>query len=131
MAVVNDPHSLAGKLAITNYKTLATYGREGGAMLGRALAAKVECRLETGRTHQIRVHMAHISAPLLGDPTYGRGRAQKLKALDDGRAFKDFRRQALHAYELGFKHPVTRETLHFEVPLPKDMQRLEKFLETL
>ncbi|WP_421790453.1 RluA family pseudouridine synthase [Hyphobacterium sp.] len=131
MAVVNDPHSLAGKLAITNYKTLATYGREGGAMLGRSLASKVECRLETGRTHQIRVHMAHIAAPLLGDPTYGRGRAQKLKELDDGRAFKDFRRQALHAYELGFKHPITGEALHFTSDLPTDMQRLEKFLETL
>ena len=131
MAVVNDPHSLAGKLAITNYTTLATYGREGGAMLGRGLAAKVECRLETGRTHQIRVHMAHIGCPLLGDPVYGRGRSQKLKELDDGRAFKDFRRQALHAYELGFRHPATGERLHFTSELPKDMQRLEKFLGTL
>jgi len=131
MAVVNDPHSLSGKLAITNYSTLSTYGRSGGAMLGRGLAAKMECRLETGRTHQIRVHMAHIGCPLLGDPVYGKGRSQKLKELDDGRAFKDFRRQALHAYELGFVHPITKEALHFEAPLPKDMQRLEKFLGTL
>jgi 23S rRNA pseudouridine1911/1915/1917 synthase len=130
MAVVNKSNSIAGKQAITNYETLASYGREGGAMLGRGLAAKVECRLETGRTHQIRVHMAHIGCPLLGDPVYGRGRSQKLKELDDGRAFKDFRRQALHARLLGFVHPVTGETIRCETDMPKDMQRLEGFLET-
>jgi len=130
MAVVNKANSVAGKHAITNYETLKSYGREGGAMLGRGLAAKVECRLETGRTHQIRVHMAHIAAPLLGDPVYGRGRSQKLKELDDGRAFKDFRRQALHARLLGFTHPITKEALQFETPLPKDMQKLEHFLES-
>jgi 23S rRNA pseudouridine1911/1915/1917 synthase len=131
MAVVNKANSAAGKHAITNYETMASYGREGGAMLGRGLAAKVECRLETGRTHQIRVHMAHIGCPLLGDPVYGRGRSQKLKELDDGRAFKDFRRQALHARLLGFIHPITKKRLSFETPLPKDMQKLEHFLGTL
>ena len=130
MAVVNKSNSIAGKQAITNYETLKSYGREGGAMLGRGLAAKVECRLETGRTHQIRVHMAHIGCPLLGDPVYGRGRSQKLKELDDGRAFKDFRRQALHARLLGFIHPITKEALEFEAPPPKDMLRLEHFLES-
>jgi 23S rRNA pseudouridine1911/1915/1917 synthase len=131
MAVVNRQNSIAGKQAVTNYQTLKSYGREGGAMLGRGLAAKVECRLETGRTHQIRVHMAHIGCPLLGDPVYGRGRSQKLKELDDGRAFKDFRRQALHARLLGFVHPITQARLSFEADLPKDLQKLEKFLETL
>jgi 23S rRNA pseudouridine1911/1915/1917 synthase len=130
MAVVNKSNSIAGKQAITNYETLKSYGREGGAMLGRGLAAKVECRLETGRTHQIRVHMAHIGCPLLGDPVYGRGRSHKLKELDDGRAFKDFRRQALHARLLGFIHPITKEALEFEAPPPKDMLRLEHFLES-
>ncbi|WP_373696386.1 RluA family pseudouridine synthase [Hyphobacterium marinum] len=131
MAVVRDPDSKTGKHAVTNYLTLATYGRDPGGALGSAMAAKVECRLETGRTHQIRVHMAHIGCPLLGDPVYGRGRAQKLHQIDDGRDFRDFRRQALHAAALGFVHPVTGEALSFETPLPKDMQRLEGFLETL
>jgi len=83
-------------------------------------AALVECRLETGRTHQVRVHMASLGHPLLGDPTYGRsGKAHRelLKSLN-------FHRQALHAAELGFTHPVTKHRLSFASGMPPDMQEL-------
>ena len=83
-------------------------------------AALVECRLETGRTHQVRVHMASIGHPLLGDPVYG-GRSKRHAALlrDLG-----FARQALHAARIGFVHPVTRARLSFDSALPSDMQEL-------
>ena len=131
MAVIRDPKSQAGKHAVTHYETLATYGQIEGAAVGTPMAAKVRCVLETGRTHQIRVHMAHAGCPLLGDPVYGKGRAKHLARTPDGGAFKDFRRQALHAAVLGFDHPETGERLSFETALPKDMQRLEGFLERL
>jgi len=131
MAVIDTPGSEAGKHAITNYKTLKSFGQEPGKAVGHAMAALVECRLETGRTHQIRIHMAHIGCPLLGDPVYGRGRSTPLVKLDSGKDFKDFRRQALHAAILGFEHPVTGEHLRFETEPPKDMQRLQGFLERL
>ena len=131
MAVIRDPKSEAGKHAVTHYETLATYGQIEGAPVGTPIAAKLKCVLETGRTHQIRVHMAHAGCPLLGDPVYGKGRAKHLARTPDGGAFKDFRRQALHAAVLGFDHPQTAERLSFETALPKDMQRLEGFLERL
>ena len=113
MAVVHS----GGKDARTHYKTRAASG------LGAAL---LECRLETGRTHQIRVHMAETSWPLIGDPLYGRvskARRARLKdaALD---AAQGFQRQALHAATLGLVHPLTGETLYFESPLPDDMNEL-------
>ena len=81
-------------------------------------SALVECRLETGRTHQVRVHMAHIGHPLIGDPAYGQGRlADVCKRLG-------FHRQALHAARLEFEHPISREILAFESPLPDDIQEL-------
>lgn len=126
-----DPESEAGKHAITNYETLARFGQDPRAAIGTGLAAKVECRLETGRTHQIRVHMAHIGCPLLGDPLYGSRRGGIIASSDNGRELKEFRRQALHAAILGFKHPVTGQYHRFEADMPKDMQRLEKFLERL
>jgi len=131
MAVVADPASQAGKHAVTNYATLRAYGQIAGAPVGTPAAAKVECRLETGRTHQIRVHMAHLGNALLGDPVYGRRKGAVLASTDAGKDLKDFSRQALHAAVLGFTHPVTGEALRFETPLPKDMARLEAFLETL
>lgn len=131
MAVVKSREGGPGKDAVTHYRTLAMFGRDPKKPIGHPVAAKVECTLETGRTHQIRAHMAHIGCPLLGDPMYGRGRAQQLLNLDDGRDFRDFRRQALHAAVLGFVHPVTKEELRFEADIPKDMARLEGFLETL
>lgn len=83
-------------------------------------AALVECRLETGRTHQVRVHMASIGHPLLGDPVYGRGKSVHRDLLNQ----LDFRRQALHAAHLGFIHPVTKGRLSFDSALPSDMQEL-------
>jgi 23S rRNA pseudouridine1911/1915/1917 synthase len=87
--------------------------------------ARVSCRLETGRTHQIRVHMAHIGHGLVGDPVYGGRRRVSEKALGPAaRAVAAFPRQALHAATLGFVHPVTGAALSFSAPLPEDMARL-------
>ena len=83
-------------------------------------AALVECRLETGRTHQVRVHMASLGPPLLGDPAYGRAGKVHRKLLDE----LNFHRQALHATELGFIHPVTKHRLSFASAMPADMQEL-------
>ena len=83
-------------------------------------AALVECRLETGRTHQVRVHMASIGHPLVGDPVYGRGKSVHRDLLNQ----LDFKRQALHAAHLGFVHPVTKGRLSFDSALPSDMQEL-------
>jgi 23S rRNA pseudouridine1911/1915/1917 synthase len=83
-------------------------------------AALVECRLETGRTHQVRVHMASIGHPMLGDPVYGRSGKSHGKLLKELK----FHRQALHAAQLEFTHPVTRRRLSFDSPMPADMQEL-------
>ena len=99
-----------GKRAVTHYRTLRSL---------RA-ATLVECRLETGRTHQVRVHMASLGHALLGDPVYARTKAEHRALLDR----LDFRRQALHATRLGFVHPVTRNTLSFDSVMPPDMQEL-------
>jgi 23S rRNA pseudouridine1911/1915/1917 synthase len=90
------------------------------------VAALTECWLETGRTHQIRVHMAHVGHALIGDPVYGGRRKLNAKAVGDvGQAAAlDFSRQALHAATLGFVHPVTGEELRFAAPLPQDMADL-------
>lgn len=114
-----------GREAITHYKVERTFGGDGG----KPLAARVSCRLETGRTHQIRVHMASKGSPCLGDPVYGAGApAAPVKAVlvETG-----FSRQALHAAVLGFVHPVTGETLRFETPLPPDMAAVQAGLERL
>ena len=87
-------------------------------------AALVECRLETGRTHQVRVHMASLGHPLLGDPVYGRAGKTHGKILKE----LQFHRQALHAAELGFTHPVTKDRLSFASAMPADMQELIKAL---
>ena len=90
------------------------------------VASLVECWLETGRTHQIRVHMAYAGHGLVGDPVYGGRRKLSEKALPQAahHAVRTFGRQALHAAVLGFIHPVTREAMRFEAPLPEDMTAL-------
>ena len=103
-------NSSRGKTAITHYKVLERLDE----------AAVIECRLETGRTHQVRVHCASIGHPLLGDPAYGRTPKQLRPVLDR----LGFARQALHAAELGFVHPVTGETVQFRSDLPPDMAEL-------
>ncbi|WP_298092279.1 RluA family pseudouridine synthase [uncultured Sphingomonas sp.] len=99
-----------GKRAVTHYRTMERL-RD---------AALVECRLETGRTHQVRVHMASIGHALLGDPVYGRTKGTQKGLLET----LGFRRQALHAAHLGFIHPVKSVALAFESPMPADMQEL-------
>ncbi|MCF2904523.1 RluA family pseudouridine synthase [Octadecabacter sp. CECT 8868] len=91
-----------------------------------AVAALLDCWLETGRTHQIRVHLAHAGHGLIGDPTYGGRRKLSEKAVGEaGReAARIFPRQALHAATLGFEHPVTKEMIRFEAPMPDDMDEL-------
>ena len=129
MAVVRDPASSAGKRAVTDYWIIETYGQLAGAPAGHAAAALVECRLETGRTHQIRAHLGHVGAPLLGDPLYGKFRGLKVEgagpAVEAAKAAAaGFSRQALHAAVLGFTHPVTGQALRFECPMPDDMATL-------
>jgi 23S rRNA pseudouridine1911/1915/1917 synthase len=85
----------------------------------------VEVDLETGRTHQIRVHMAHIRAPLVGDPVYGgRPRLPRQSTPELSAALQGFRRQALHASRIAFTHPATGAAMEFESPLPDDLQGL-------
>lgn len=107
MAVVEGGR---GKRAVTHFRSVE-------ALMD---ATRLECRLETGRTHQVRVHMTHLGHPLLGDPVYGRTGGPVQAVLDR----LAFRRQALHAATLGFDHPVTGCALRFEVPVPHDMQEL-------
>jgi 23S rRNA pseudouridine1911/1915/1917 synthase len=109
-----------GREAVTHFETLEDFG----------VVALVGCRLETGRTHQIRVHMAHIGHPLIGDATYGAGFKTKSALLspDARAAVAALGRQALHAATLGFEHPVTGEEMLFESPLPKDLELLRSAL---
>jgi len=113
-----------GREAITHYAVERAFGPA-----ARPLAAKVACRLETGRTHQIRVHLASKGAPCLGDPLYGA--AQPAAGVRAAIAEAGLARQALHAAVLGFVHPVTGEALRFETPLPADMAALEAGLGEL
>jgi 23S rRNA pseudouridine1911/1915/1917 synthase len=105
-----------GRHAVTRVRVLEAYGTP-------EVASLVECWLETGRTHQIRVHMAHAGHGLIGDQTYGGKRRVAAKAVGEAAAdlANAFPRQALHAATLGFIHPVTGEELQFEAPLPEDM----------
>jgi 23S rRNA pseudouridine1911/1915/1917 synthase len=106
-----------GKTAMTHYRTLRTIG---------TYAAVLECRLATGRTHQIRVHLADAGHPVVGDPVYGGGDARRLKRADAAfrAAVEKLGRQALHAVRIGFEHPRTRKRLSFESPLPADIAAL-------
>jgi 23S rRNA pseudouridine1911/1915/1917 synthase len=116
-----------GKPAVTHYEVIRKFGSAVAPV-----AARVHCRLETGRTHQIRVHMTHIGHPLIGDPAYGRARtaaaARKALPPETAALLDAFPRQALHAAVLGFQHPVTHKTVRFESPLPPDLAGLEAAL---
>lgn len=117
MAVVSQAR---GREAITHWEKIADYG----------VAALLRCQLETGRTHQIRVHMAHIGHPLIGDKTYGAGFKTKVAKLPEEarEVVEGLGRQALHAATLGFEHPVTGEEMLFESELPKDLAALKTAL---
>jgi 23S rRNA pseudouridine1911/1915/1917 synthase len=111
--------AIKGRPAVTHYKFLKSFREPGEPSL-------VECRLETGRTHQIRVHMAHIGHPLLGDRIYGKGFSASQKRLSPAsrQALEKLGRQALHAGLLGFEHPLSGKLLRFTAPLPCDMATL-------
>ena len=115
-----------GREAVTHWEVLQRYtGTD-----GRPVASLLACRLETGRTHQIRVHLAHISHPLLGDATYGPGFRTKAVHLSQRaqEALAGLGRQALHAYLLGFEHPSSGEAMEFRSDLPADLARLSRVL---
>lgn len=116
----------SGRHAVTHWRVLETYAGLDGA----PVASLVECRLETGRTHQIRVHMAHAGHPLLGDEVYGQGFRTKASRLPPQARdlLAGLGRQALHATRLGFVHPVTGETLSFDSALPEDLATLHAAL---
>jgi 23S rRNA pseudouridine1911/1915/1917 synthase len=121
MAVVEG----RGKSALTRYSVIRTFADQ---------ASLVDCRLATGRTHQIRVHFAHLGHPVMGDALYGggrsrrwRGRQQKRTAV--GQAIAALDRQALHAYLIGFTHPISQDRLRFESDLPRDFNILMNILD--
>ncbi|WP_336276929.1 RluA family pseudouridine synthase [Bartonella sp. CB178] len=122
--------TLYARHAITHFSLLEKYGNRSGTT---SFASLLECRLETGRTHQIRVHMAHIGHPLIGDALYGN--AFKTKSNTTYPMIKNvidqFNRQALHATSLTFEHPATSEIISFASPLPKDIVELITSLKTI
>ena len=122
-AVVNEDGPDA-KHAVTHYEVL--HRIEDPKSPGDALVSLIECRLETGRTHQIRVHLTHLGNPLLGDQEYGKQFANRGVRLPEKAAklFEDFKRQALHARTLGFKHPTSGEAVSFSADPPPDMANL-------
>jgi 23S rRNA pseudouridine1911/1915/1917 synthase len=129
-----------GRVATTRYRTVTRYGAK-----GRYLAARLECRLLTGRTHQIRVHLAHIGHPVIGDPTYGGASRRLLARLEESggdaktddaasraaAAVRALGRQALHAHLIGFDHPIGGDRLRFESALPPDIKALADSLESM
>ncbi|MEM6650687.1 MAG: RluA family pseudouridine synthase [Pseudomonadota bacterium] len=125
-----------GKEAITHFKQLEGYGVGRAKLPGEPIASLIECRLETGRTHQIRVHMSHVGHPLVGDQVYGRPGIPGLRPEDPQaekalKVVSAFKRQALHAAILSFEHPISGETLRFETPPPKDFMTLLQSLAAL
>ena len=118
-----------GRTALTHWQVLERYrGTD-----GKPVASLIECRLETGRTHQIRVHLSHIGHPLLGDSVYGQGFKTKAARLPPParEALQGLGRQALHAYLLAIQHPTTLQPLEFRSELPSDLARLRQSLTTV
>jgi len=119
-----------GKEARTRYRLIEKFGDP-----DKPFASLIECRLETGRTHQIRVHLTHLGHPLIGDPSYGKSRqAPRPKTTAQEVAFAaatNFPRQALHAFILGFQHPTLHKTMRFESPWPADLAELISALRSL
>jgi len=113
-----------GKPAVTHTHVIQRFG---------SAASLIECRLETGRTHQIRVHLAHIGHPVIGDPVYGRITPKRLASLPEEarESLKKLGRQALHAHLLGFEHPRSKKRVKFESKLPADINALLSRLERL
>jgi 23S rRNA pseudouridine1911/1915/1917 synthase len=120
MSVLKDK----GKSAVTHYRVIRRFG---------TVASLVECRLETGRTHQIRVHLSHIGHPVIGDQVYGRATQRRLDGLpDEARsALRTLGRQALHAHLIGFEHPCSKNRVKFESKLPAEINDLLIYLEGL
>lgn len=118
----------AGRHAVTHYDVIDSFDDA----RGKPLASLIDCRLETGRTHQIRVHLAHIGHPLLGDETYGGHFAASTRRLDANAqaALAALGRQALHAAHLGFEHPVTGKPMSFDCPLPPELAALVEALRS-
>jgi 23S rRNA pseudouridine1911/1915/1917 synthase len=112
-----------GRMAITHYDLIEVYKH--------GLASLIECRLETGRTHQIRVHLSNIGNPILGDPEYGNFKAYKINSLGQKvqEQLKNMQRQALHSAKLSFIHPINNQNLYFESPLPNDISKLVELLK--
>ncbi len=124
-----------GKEARTRYKVLEKFGPKESNGAQRPFASLIECRLETGRTHQIRVHLTHLGHPLIGDPSYGKGhQAPRAKTPEEEAAYRaaaNFPRQALHAWLLGFFHPTLNKPMRFESPWPEDFAKLVAALRGL
>jgi 23S rRNA pseudouridine1911/1915/1917 synthase len=118
-----------GRRAVTHWRLIATFGHK----IDGPIASLLECRLETGRTHQVRVHLAHIGHPLIGDSLYGGGFKSKLRKLPQAAQSKlaALPRQALHAARLSFEHPVSGTLLEFNSPLPADLAEIVDTLKEL
>jgi 23S rRNA pseudouridine1911/1915/1917 synthase len=127
-AFARDKRSVreGGRRAVTHWQVLERFAGPDG----KPVASLLELRLETGRTHQIRVHLAHIGHPVMGDPVYAAGFKSKASRLSQPaqQALQDLGRQALHAYLLAIEHPETRENLAFQSELPGDLRRLHNAL---